>query len=73
MYFSPYGVFAAVDISADYADKSSQFVSMMVKQCVLDLGRLVQQETDLIDWGRKRGKVWQFNRDGGQVSQSNCR
>ena len=38
MYFSPYGVFAAVDISADYADKSTQFVSMMVKQFVLDLG-----------------------------------
>lgn len=37
MYFSAYGVFAAVDISSDYADKRQQFVSMMVKQFVLDL------------------------------------
>lgn len=38
MYFSAYGVLAAVDISSDYADKRQQFVSMMVKQFVLDLG-----------------------------------
>lgn len=37
MYFSAYGAFAAVDISADYADKRPQFVSMMVKQFALDL------------------------------------
>ena len=38
MYASNYGVFAAVDISGDYADKRRQFVSTMVKQFVLDLG-----------------------------------
>ena len=38
MYFSAYGVLAAVDISGNYADKRQQFVSMMVKQFVLDLG-----------------------------------
>jgi hypothetical protein len=38
MYFSAYGVLAAVDISGHYADKRQQFVSMMVKQFVLDLG-----------------------------------
>jgi len=38
MYYSPYGVLAAVDISSDYAHKGSQFVSMMVKQFLLDIG-----------------------------------
>jgi len=38
MYYSPYGVLAAVDISRDYAHKGSQFVSMMVKQFLLDIG-----------------------------------
>ena len=37
MYFSAYGVFAAVDISANYADKRRQFVSMMAKQLALDI------------------------------------
>lgn len=38
MYFSEYGVLAAINISSDYADKNRGFVSMMVKQFVLDLG-----------------------------------
>ena len=38
MYFSAYGAFTAVDISADYADKRPKFVSMMIKQFVLNLG-----------------------------------
>ena len=38
MYFSAYGVFAAVKISGDYADKRREFISMMVKQFVLDVG-----------------------------------
>lgn len=38
MYFSAYGVLAAVDMSRDYADKRQQFVSMMIKQFVLDVG-----------------------------------
>jgi hypothetical protein len=37
VYFSAYGVLAAVDISADYKDKTKQFVSMMAKQLVLNL------------------------------------
>jgi hypothetical protein len=37
MYFSGYGAFAAIDISADYADKRPQFVSMMLKQFVVNL------------------------------------
>ena len=37
VYFSSYGVLAAVDISADYTDKTKQFVPMMAKQIVLDL------------------------------------
>jgi hypothetical protein len=36
VFFSPYGVFAAVDVSADYRDKTKQFGSMMAKQIVLD-------------------------------------
>jgi hypothetical protein len=38
MYFSAYGVLTAVDISADFADKRTQFVSMMIKQFVVNLG-----------------------------------
>ena len=38
VYFSRYGVLAAVDISANYSDKTKQFVSMMVKQLALDVG-----------------------------------
>ncbi|HEY2378566.1 MAG TPA: hypothetical protein VGH98_21480 [Gemmatimonadaceae bacterium] len=38
MYFSAYGVFAAVEIAGDYTDKRQQFVSMMAKQLVLDVG-----------------------------------
>ena len=37
MYFSAYGVLAAVDISGDYADKRRQFVSMMAEQLALDI------------------------------------
>jgi hypothetical protein len=37
VYFSRYGVLAAVGISADYADKTKQFVPMMVKQVIIDL------------------------------------
>jgi hypothetical protein len=37
VYFSRFGVFAAVDISPDYADKTRQFASMMAKQVVVDL------------------------------------
>jgi len=37
IYFSRYGVLSEVDISADYADKTQQFGSMMVKQVVIDL------------------------------------
>src|SRR5689334_19636102 len=37
MYFSAYGTFAAIDISASYADKRLQFVSMMVKQFAVNL------------------------------------
>ena len=37
VYFSRYGVLAAVDISNDFADKTKEFVSMMAKQLVLDL------------------------------------
>jgi len=36
VYFSRFGVLAAVDISSDYTDKRKQFSSMMVKQLVLD-------------------------------------
>ena len=38
MYFSAYGVLAAINISGDYADKRPQFLSMMVEQFVLDVG-----------------------------------
>ena len=38
MYFSAYGVLAAVDISADYRDKRTQFVAMMLKQFAVNLG-----------------------------------
>lgn len=38
MYFSAYGVLSAVDISANYADKRTQFVSMMIKQFVVNVG-----------------------------------
>lgn len=41
MYFSAYGVLSAVDISSDYADKRSQFVSMMIKQFVVNLGAVL--------------------------------
>jgi hypothetical protein len=37
IYFSRYGVLSAVAISPDYGDKTQQFVSMMVKQVVIDL------------------------------------
>lgn len=37
VYFSAYGVLAAIDISPDYADKTKQFGAMMAKQFVLDL------------------------------------
>ena len=37
VYFSSYGVLAAVDISADYTDKTKQFVPMMAKQIVLEV------------------------------------
>jgi hypothetical protein len=37
MYYSAYGVFAAVDISSGYTDKTRQFVSMMAKQFILDV------------------------------------
>ena len=37
VYFSRYGVLAAVDISGDYTDKTKQFASMMVKQLALDV------------------------------------
>ena len=37
VYFSRYGVLAAVDISGDFTDKTKQFVPMMAKQLVLDL------------------------------------
>jgi hypothetical protein len=37
VYFSRYGVLAAVDISGDFADKTKQFVPMMAKQLALDL------------------------------------
>jgi hypothetical protein len=37
VYFSSRGVFAAIDISADYADKTKQFVPMMLKQLFVDL------------------------------------
>ena len=37
VYFSRYGVLAAVDISRDYTDKTKQFVSMMAKQLALDV------------------------------------
>ncbi|HET7200138.1 MAG TPA: hypothetical protein VFI80_04915 [Burkholderiales bacterium] len=37
VYFSRYGAFAAVHISADYADRTKQFGSMMAKQAAIDL------------------------------------
>ena len=38
VYFSRFGLLAAVDISPDFADKTKQFVPMMLKQLMLDLG-----------------------------------
>ena len=37
MYYSTRGVFAAIDISANYADETAQFGAMLAKQFVLDL------------------------------------
>lgn len=37
IYFSRYGVFAAVGITADYADKTKAFGPMMLEQLVVDL------------------------------------
>jgi len=37
MYYSGRGVFAAVDISADYADKTKQFGAMLAKQFAVNL------------------------------------
>jgi len=53
VYFSAYGVFGAVHISADYADKRKQFGSMMGKQLALDLA-VVFLLTLLVD--RLRGE-----------------
>jgi hypothetical protein len=36
VYYSARGVFAAVGMSADYADKTTQFVPMLLKQLLLD-------------------------------------
>jgi hypothetical protein len=38
VYFSQYGVIAAIDVSADYSNKLPQFTSMLIKQFVLNLG-----------------------------------
>jgi hypothetical protein len=37
IYFSRHGVLAEVDISPDYSDKTKQFVSMMLKQVIIDI------------------------------------
>ena len=37
IYFSRYGVLATIGITPDYADKTKEFVSMMVKQLVIDV------------------------------------
>jgi hypothetical protein len=37
VYFSRYGVFASIGISADYTDQTKQFGAMMAKQIVVDL------------------------------------
>jgi len=41
MYFSAYGVLAAVKIGAGYPDRRTEFVSMMIKQLVVNLGAVL--------------------------------